>query len=508
MTPSQRDPNAKEAVSTGANPQVVAGNRRPVARSVRETAAAVRRGDESAVQHVEDAIRRHEASSLGAYSCFDAEGARAQAERVDALAASGGDPGPLAGVTVSVKDLYGVEGLPIRAGTKRELPARWRREGFLVKSLRKLGAVIVGKTHTVELAFGGTGFNPNTGTPANPWDAAEHRVPGGSSSGAGVSLWDGSARVALGSDTGGSIRIPASAVGVVGHRQTTGRWPTTGVVPLSGTLDTVGFLTHTAADSQYVFRAVDALVGQNVGQGERDGRGRGIKSADAPAVGSAQVAGLRIGVPASSSTWQDARADVRAVVRQALSELEEAGAVLVDLDLPEYDEAGRLYLSGGLVPPECIEFLERELPEWPGLLDPTVGARLDAARNARAVDYVRILRRRRRLSENLHARMDSARVGAMALPTLPLAPPPVADLVDLDAYREINRQMLSNTGPAGMLDLCAISLPAGLADEKMPVGLQLAGRRGADLALLAAAVAAESILGTNLERLGWPPRVT
>ena len=493
------------------DPRAASDNRRPVARSIQETAAAVRRSDESAVQHVEDAIRRHEASGLGAYSCFDAEGARAQAERVDALVASGGDPGPLAGVTVSVKDLYGVERLPIRAGTKRELPAHWRREGFLVKSLRKLGAVIVGKTHTVELAFGGTGLNPNTGTPANPWDAAEHRVPGGSSSGAGVSLWEGSARVALGSDTGGSIRIPASAVGVVGHRQTTGRWPTTGVVPLSSTLDTVGFLTHTAADSQYVFRAVDPLAGRDVGQdivrGER--QGPGIESANAPAaVGSAQVAGLRIGVPASSSAWQDARADVRAVVRQALSELGEAGAVLVDLDLPEYDEAGRLYLSGGLVPPECIEFLERELPEWPGLLDPTVGARLEAARDARAVDYVRILRRRRRLSESLHARMDSARVGVMAIPTLPIAPPPVAALANLAAYREINRQMLSNTGPAGMLDLCAVSLPAGLDGEKMPVGMQLAGRRDADHALLAAAVAVESVLGTNLERLGQPPRVT
>ena len=481
--------------------------RNPARRSVREVAALVRRGEETAVQQATEAIRRRD-EGLDAYVCFDAEGALRQAERIDALAASGDDPGPLAGVAVSVKDLYGVEGLPTRAGTKRELPIRWRREGFLVQAFRKLGAVIVGKTRTVEIAFGGAGLNPSTGTPVNPWDAARHRVPGGSSSGAGVSLWEGSAQIALGSDTGGSIRIPASATGVVGHRHTTGRWPTTGVVPLSSTLDTVGFLTHTAADSQYVFRAVDALAGRDFGQGEHGGRGRGIRSANVPAkFESIQVAGLRIGVPTSSSAWQDARPDVRAVARQALSELEEAGAVLVDVDLPEYDEAGRLYLSGGLVSPECIEFLERELPQWPGLLDPTVGARLEAARDARAVDYVRILRRRRRLSESFHARMDSAHVGVMALPTLPIAPPSVADLAGLDAYCEINRQMLSNTGPAGMLDLCAVSLPAGLDDEQMPVGLQLAGRRGADLSLLAAAVAAESILGTNLERLGRPPRV-
>lgn len=470
-------------------------------RSVEDVAGAVRRGEERAVRLVERAIRRHEAGGLNAYVCFDAEGALAQAERIDGVAASGGDPGPLAGVAVSVKDLYGVEGLPVRAGTKRELPERWRREGFLVQSLRRLGAVIVGKTHTVEMAFGGVGLNPNTGTPVNPWDATEHRVPGGSSAGAGVSLWEGSARIALGSDTGGSVRIPASATGVVGHRHTTGRWPTTGVVPLSSTLDTVGFLTHTAADSQYVFRAVDPLARAEGGQADR-GAGATDPSPGCPA----QVAGLRIGVPESSYAWRDAEPDVRAVVREALGELENAGAVLVGVKMPEYDEAGRLYLSGGLVPPECIEFLERELPEWTGILDPTVGARLEAARDARAVDYVRILRCRRRLSDSLHARMDADRIGVLALPTVPVAPPPVARLADLKAYREINGRMLSNTGPAGMLDLCAVSLPAGLDDEGMPVGLQLAGRRDADHALLAVAVAAESILGTNVERLGRPPR--
>lgn len=469
-------------------------------RSVEDVAGAVRRGEERAVRLVERAIRRHEASGLNAYVCFDAEGARAQAERIDAVAASGGDPGPLAGVPVSVKDLYGVEGLPVRAGTKRELPARWRREGLLVQSLRRLGAVIVGKTHTVEMAFGGVGLNPNTGTPVNPWDATEHRVPGGSSAGAGVSLWEGSARIALGSDTGGSVRIPASATGVVGHRHTTGRWPTTGVVPLSSTLDTVGFLTHTAADSQYVFRAVDPLARAEGGRADRVG------AADPSPGCPARVAGLRIGVPESSYAWRDADPQVCAVVREALAELEDAGAVLVGVKMPEYDEAGRLYLSGGLVPPECIEFLERELPEWTGILDPTVGVRLDAARDARAVDYVRILRRRRRLSDSLHARMDAERIGVLALPTVPVAPPPVARLADLEAYREINGRMLSNTGPAGMLDLCAVSLPAGLDDEGMPAGLQLAGRRDADHALLAVAVAAESILGTNVERLGHPPR--
>ena len=261
--------------------------------SLRQTAARVRRGDITAGSVVEEAIRRHEESDLGAYIVFDPEGARTRARAIDGAVARGEDPGPLAGVTVSVKDLYGVEGLPIRAGTRRELPAHWRREGFLVRTVRELGAVIVGKTHTVELAFGGVGLNPNTGTPVNPWDADEHRAPGGSSAGAGVSLWEGSALIALGSDTGGSVRIPASATGVVGHRHTTGRWPTSGVVPLSTTLDTVGLLTRTAADSRYAFGLIDARAasppgaGRGAGDAPRPPAARVTRQRPSPASGSA-----------------------------------------------------------------------------------------------------------------------------------------------------------------------------------------------------------------------------
>ena len=473
--------------------------------SVQHRADRVRRGDDTARRLVEDAIRRHEASDLGAYIVFDAAGARAQADALDAAVARGEDPGPLAGITVSVKDLYGVEGLPMRAGTKRELPARWRREGFLVRALRQLGAVIVGKTHTVELAFGGVGLNPNTGTPINPWDPAEHRAPGGSSSGAGVSLWEGSAMIALGSDTGGSVRIPASATGVVGHRHTTGRWPITGVVPLSTTLDTVGLLTHTVEDSRYAFGLIDLLAG--AGSGRRDPAGAArltTETADEP--DTASVSGLRIGIP-RSSLWDGATPGIAAVVRRALSELEAAGAHVFEIDAPELDEAGERYLAGELVQPERFESLERDLPGWTPILDPTVGKRLEAAREVSAVDYVAVLRLRLRLSASIHARLDSARIDLLATPTLPITPPPLSALAELDVYRSVNRLMLSGTGPASMLNLCAVSLPAGLDEHAMPVGLQLIGQSGTDHAHLARAAAVESVLGTNLARLGVPPRV-
>ena len=458
--------------------------------SIQRSAARVRRGDITAHRLVDDAIGRHEVSELGAYIVFDALGARAQADAIDHAVSRGDDPGPLAGITVSVKDLYGVEGLPIRAGTKRELPERWQCEGFLVRALRQLGAVIVGKTHTVELAFGGVGLNPNTGTPVNPWDATRHRVPGGSSSGAGVSLWEGSAMLALGSDTGGSVRIPASATGVVGHRHTTGRWPTTGVVPLSTTLDTVGLLTHTVRDSRYVFTEVDRLA-------------RPTTPHSQPATPS--IAGLRIAIP-RSSLWSAAAPDIAASVRNALSELEQAGAHLLEIDAPELDEAGERYLAGELVQPERFESLERDLPGWMAILDPTVGKRLESARDVSAVDYVAVLRLRHRLSASLHARLDAQRIDLIATPTLPITPPPVSALSQLEVYRAVNRDMLSGTGPASMLDMCAVSLPAGLDEHRMPVGLQLIGRTGTDHELLDRAAAVESVLGTNVERLGVPPR--
>ena len=456
---------------------------------IRRIASGVRRGRGGARGEADDAIRRHEASDLNAYIAFDAEGLMRQADAIDRAAGRGEDPGPLAGVTVSVKDLYALDGFPLYAGTKRALPA-WP-EGFLVRSLRRLGAVFTGKTHTVEFAFGAVGLNPNTGTPVNPWDPAEHRAPGGSSAGAGVSLWEGSARIALGSDTGGSIRIPASATGVVGMRPTTGRWPTTGVVPLSTTLDTVGLLTHTVEDLRHAFLALDPPA-----KSDREP----VRSL------SEEVSGLRIGVPASR-LWTDAEPDIASVVQGALAELEAAGATLLDVDVPELDEAGERYFDGRIVQPEFLGFLERELPEWIPLLHSIIGKRLGAAGDVRAVDYLAALAARRRLSARAHARLTAERVDLLATPTLPIAPPPLAALARLHAYRKANRAMLSGTCPASMLDMCAISLPAGLDGEGMPVGLQLMGPSGGDLELLERAAAVETVLGTNRTRLGTPPRL-
>ena len=221
-----------------------------LSRSIADIASALRRGEFSATELITAALDRHAqfGERLQAYKLFDAEGALESARAADQVLASDDHAPPLTGIPISVKDLYGVDGLPTFAGTPKQLPEKWSRDAWLVAQLRGAGAITVGKTHMVEMAFGAVGINPNWETPWNPWDAETHRIPGGSSSGAGVSLWEGSALIALGSDTGGSIRIPAAFTGTVGQRTTKGRWPTEGVVPLSPTRATAGAPARTFAD--------------------------------------------------------------------------------------------------------------------------------------------------------------------------------------------------------------------------------------------------------------------
>ena len=441
----------------------------------------------------EVAIRRHEASDLEAYIAFDPDAVRRRAEALDDAVAAGADPGPLAGVTVSVKDLYALDGYPLRAGTPRPLPA-WP-EGFLVRALRRLGAVFTGKTHTVEFAFGAVGLNPHTGTPINPWDANAHRAPGGSSAGAGVSLWGG---VGAARPRHGHGRIDPHPR--LGDRRG-------GVPSHDGTLahDGRGSAQHDArhggaARAHGEGRAV-RLPARLTPWRRPSARPRRLRRAGRRVSGDGEI-----GVP-SSRLWTDAEAGIAVVVEGALGELAAAGATLVDVDAPELDEAGRRYFDGRIVQPEFLAFLERELPEWIPLLAPIVGKRLGAVGKVRALDHISALHERRRLSAAVHARLAAERIDVLAAPTLPIAPPPLSALARLAAYREANRRMLSGTCPASMLDLCAVTLPAGLDGDGMPVGLQLMGPSGSDLELLARAAAAESILGDNIARLGTPPRI-
>jgi aspartyl-tRNA(Asn)/glutamyl-tRNA(Gln) amidotransferase subunit A len=456
-----------------------------------EVTGALRRREVSAVELVDAAAARHAAmgETLHAYRHTDWPEARRAAESADRMLDSGG-AAPLCGVPVSVKDIYGVEGMPTYAGSSRQLPpGPWSRDGWMIRHMREAGAVMVGKTLTVEFAYGGVGVNPQWGTPRNPWDRDVARIPGGSSCGAAVSLWEGSALLALGSDTGGSVRIPSAFNGVVGHKTTKGRLPTDGVTQLSSTFDTLGALTKTVEDSTYFFGSVDPKWGDPL--------------ALLDALEAHTVDNLRIQVP-RCAIWEACQTDIADVLRRTLHELESAGAELRDTEGHLLDEAHDHYMSAGIGKAEIHAWLSEQLPEWLDLLHPIVGARIAGPIALSSEAYRTALAGQRRLAALADTLFGDADV--LALPANLITPPPVREVLDdVERYKEVNLATLRPTCPVNLLDLCAISLPVGLDHAGMPVGLQLVARHGQDEALLGAALAVERVLGTADERLGTPP---
>lgn len=423
-------------------------------------------------------------AALGAYVSRDDALREAAVRAADAAFAAGIDTGALQGLPVSVKDLYGVPGYPTYAGTARRLPPQWERAGPVAAALLGQLAVVTGKTHTVELAFGGLGTNPHWPVPRNPWDAARHRVPGGSSAGAGVSLYI-DAVLALGTDTAGSIRIPASMTGTVGVKTTAGRWPLAGIVPLSPSFDSPGLLARSAADAELALRTLDHALRVETGT---------IRAVD--------VAGCRLAI-CDAVFWDGCEPGVAEAVDEAVAALAAAGARVAAIEWPELDETLEIFRTGHLAAAELYEFLASELPEWRAGLDPNVAARMGDAERLPAYEY---LRRRRRLAALAAASSERlAGCDAIVTPTVPIAPPPLETLADPPAYRRANLMALRNTSVVNLLGLCAVSMPAGRDALGLPVGLQLIARGGDDARVVGLAAACERILGTPRERLGRPP---
>jgi len=459
-------------------------------RSIRALAAALRDGSVTAEGLIEEAIAGHDqrGEALQAYKHWDPDRARREARAVDVLIGAGHDAGPLMGLPLSIKDIYGVAGMPICAGTPKELPETWRKEGPVVGALRRGLGIVMGKSHTVELAFGGVGATRHWPAPRNPWDGEAHRVCGGSSAGAGVSLAEGSAVVAMGSDTGGSVRIPASVTGTVGLKTTIRRWSVEGIVPLSANFDTPGPLTRSVEDVVAAFAAIDpahddveALFGEL----------EGVSAAD-----------LRLGI-CDEHFWDDCEAGIAEGVMAAVDELTAAGARLERLAFPEAGEARERFMGASLFGVEALSFIEEYYPERYATVDPNVGVRMEAGRGVLALDYVTQSRKVRELADRADRRL--AKVDVLVAPTVPISPPSLDQIESADSYAWANGMMTRNTQPINLLECCAITLPVALDGRGLPVGLQLIARRGQDERLLAAALACERALGTARERLGRPP---
>jgi aspartyl-tRNA(Asn)/glutamyl-tRNA(Gln) amidotransferase subunit A len=459
-----------------------------LARPMVELARLMSEGEIKARALAEEAIANHDrcGKPLLAYSQWAPDYARQCADAADAAFAIGSRAGSLQGIPTSIKDLFAHSHFPTYAGSPKRLPPKFEQDGPVIASLRRQLATVTGKTHMVEFAFGGTGHNAHYGAPRNPWDAKDHRSPGGSSSGAGVSLCEGSALLAFGSDTAASVRLPASFTGNAGLKFTKDRWSSEGIVTLSHTFDTPGILARRMEDAAFSFAALDPQLGDGFDFLKRVPR---------------NIDGIRIGI-ADSFFWDGCENGIAEATKLAIDQLGRAGAIVKEAKFPEAQEAFNVFCEGGISGIEFRAFLDHALPDWIETLDPVNLPPVKAAGQVPARDYLLRLWRLKAAAKAARARFDD--VDVIACPTVQVTPPVMTPPTP-DTFWQTNRAIVHNLVCGNFLVLCAATLPIGLDRLGMPVGLQLIAKGGDDEKLVAIACAAERVLGTPRERLGVPP---
>ena len=448
--------------------------------SLHEVAGRIRAKDVSPVEVTEATLERIERlnPTLNAFITVMAESALAEARSAAGEIAAGNYRGPLHGVPIGVKDLCATKGMRTTAGSK--ILADWMpdEDSTVVRKLREAGAVIAGKTHMHEFAFGATGLNEHFGPARNPWDTG--RITGGSSSGSGAAVAAGLCYAALGSDTGGSIRIPASLCGTVGIKQTYGRVSLRGVVPLAWSLDHVGPLARTVRDCALVLNAI-------AGYDPND-----PTSADAPVEDWADgidggLSGLRIGVP-EAFAYGDTAADVAAVVGEAIATLERLGAQLVPLDLPVLND----YLAAvaPVLLAEAAAYHKESRARRPDDFGAEVRARIQLALEIKAADYIHAARMR----DEARRTCDEVLLSDVDLLAMPATRATAVTIEEAEA-EDPTLGLTRLTAPFNLSGQPAISVPCGFTEAGLPVGLQLVGRRFDERTVLRAAHAFESESG-------------
>jgi aspartyl-tRNA(Asn)/glutamyl-tRNA(Gln) amidotransferase subunit A len=399
------------------------------------------------------------------------EPARAAADYFDKMRKMGASPGPFAGIPLCVKDLFDVAGDITTAGSvvlQDAEPAT--HDAVAVARLRAAGFIILGRTNMTEFAFSGLGINPHYDTPRNPWDRAAGRIPGGSSSGAAISITDGMAFGALGTDTGGSCRIPAALCGIVGFKPTARRVPLIGAYPLSPTLDSVG----TLANSVSCCAMMDSVL-----------------AGESPAeLVPANLAGLRLGVPRSYVSV-GLEAEVASSFERALHKLSEAGAHIQELPFAELTELPDINYKAGFPAPEAYALHRARIAMQGSRYDPRVLTRILRGREQDAADYIELHQRRQDFISRVTPIVRA--YDAMLMPTVPIVPPRLSDLVSDEAYTRVNALVLRNSSVVNFIDGCGISIPCHVPGAA-PVGLTLFGSHQTDRRLLEIATAAESCL--------------
>ncbi|VVP15951.1 2-amino-5-chloromuconic acid deaminase [Pseudomonas fluorescens] len=417
-------------------------------------------------------IEAHRAAGGAAYISVDAEAALQSARASDLARASGYVPSPLAGLPVSIKDLFDVAGQVTAAGSRllADAPPA-RSDALVVERLRAAGAILLGRTNMSEFAFSGLGLNPHYGTPLTP--SAEQRIAGGSSSGAAVSVALDMAVAGLGTDTGGSIRIPAAFCGLTGFKPSASRAPLTGTFPLAVSLDSIGALSRSVADC--------ILLDQIITGDHLDTR-------------AAPLSGLRLAVT-RDFVLDQLDACVAAAFERTLDLLAKAGACIRWFDFPELHELPRINAAGGLTAAEAWHVHRQWLDsDNAQCYDARVAQRIRRGAAVSAADYLDIKIERQRLITIAGERLGDA--DAWLMPSVAVVPPKLADLTDDDAFFATNGLVLRNTSVINFLDGCALNLPCQRAEE-LPVGLSIGGLHGQDARVLQVSRAIEALLQGN-----------
>ncbi len=443
-------------------------------RTIEEHAQALADGSTTSRALVEQCLARITdpgGEGSRAFTKVHAEAARAMADAMDTLRRAGRAPSRYAGIPVSLKDLFDIAGEPTPAGSRALADAPpARAHAPVVQRMLAAGFVPVGRTNMTEFAFSGLGINPHYGTPLSPWDRAAGRIPGGSSSGTAVSVSDGMAVAGLGTDTGGSCRIPAAFCGIVGYKPTARRVPITGVLPLAPSLDSVGPLAPSVA----CCAVIDAVLAG------------GTPTLPAPAA----LAGLRLAVP-ENVVLDGMDATVSTAFDRALAALSQAGARIVRTRFAEFDAVPAVNAKGGFAASEAYTWHRTLLAEKAALYDPRIRIRIERGERMTAVDYVELVAERQRLIASFDA--STREYDALLMPTVAIVPPRIAELDDEREYNRINMHILRNTALGNFFDRCSISLPCHHTGEA-PVGLMLVGETLGDARLFSIAVAVEAVL--------------
>jgi len=398
--------------------------------------------------------------------------AREAADRTDAQRRAGAQLPVLAGIPLSLKDLFDEAGVVTLGGSKAltgTSPAT--RDSTVVERLKNAGAIIIGRTNLTEFAYSGLGINPHYGTPKNAFDRATGRIPGGSTSGGAISVTDGMAAGAIGTDTGGSVRIPAALNGLVGFKPTARRVPLDGTLPLSFSLDSAGPIGRTVADCVLLDHV---LSGETVGKADP-----------------ARLRGLRFAVP-KSVFLDDLSDDVANAFAEALTRLSSAGAGIVERPMAEFAQAATVSSRGSLVSAEAFAWHRRWIKDRADQYDPRVVTRIRPGEAMSAADYIDLLQLRQSFIRTIDAVASS--YDAMLMPTTPQSAPTIAETSkDDDSYFRFNHRMLRNTSIVNAFDGCALSIPCH-EPGSAPVGLMIAGTQDSDHRILAIGLAVEEVL--------------